>query len=216
MRGATRAWDVTRADNYTHVRHASRAPDADRVPRFAKGLLLLHSTSTLSRTALLYVVYIAAVVLVGDGGGRLFASIARGHMRARRNWSARQTPPREQSTSRPTLGSPYWASTASRFRHGAIVVTRRRIRNRISVLPILPAAQWSSAGLSRSCASVRRSIGGATLACRRITRGGWDAREEATAAGFVDVARFKRRLNTNPETRAPSSRAGGCRAVPTQ
>ena len=35
--------------------------------------------------------YIAAVVLVGDGGGRLFASIARGHIRARRIWSARLT-----------------------------------------------------------------------------------------------------------------------------
>ena len=136
----------------------------------------------------------------GSGGVRLFASTARGHMRARRNWSARLTPPREQSTSRPTLGSPCWASTASRFRHGASVVTQRRIRHRMLV-PILPAAQWSSAGLSRSCASVRRSIGGATLACQRTTRGGWDAREEATAAGFVDAARFNRRLNT--QTRAP-------------
>ena len=135
----------------------------------------------------------------GSGGARLFASTVRGHTQDRRPLSARRTPPREQSTSHPTLGSPCWASTASQFRPSrAIVVTRRscsmcepvleagrRSPDRASVLPILPAAPWSSAGLSRSCALVPRSIGGVSLAYQGITRGGWDAREEATAAGCV-------------------------------
>ena len=135
----------------------------------------------------------------GSGGARLFASTVRGHTQDRRPLSARRTPPREQSTSHPTLGSPCWASTASQFRPSrAIVVTRRscsmcepvleagrRSPDRASVLPFLPAVPWSLVGLSRSCALVPRSIGGVSLAYQGITHGGWDAREEATAAGCV-------------------------------